>query len=385
MCLPYKPTFSQLILMLVYMVLHTRQLLRTRAQSRQSSAAATNSSLDANASLGQVDDEPISLDWSVKQLCEVHETLTDQQREIDSLKSSTYSKGVKVDSFAFEDINEILKLIVNEDIDPDQFAGAVDAISIWVHFRSGNDATEKSTNELKAAKASGITDPTCCSLIASFHQKCPPYLLSDSGKPFPVGSRYPILHCCTSWEGKPALEGGKKSLLSDVKDAQATAKQYLQDYYSNGYISEELLTLGQYGIPEHKVYTLVSDELQVMFRKMLTLRMKMQVFSASRDKHLCLAKTVWIVMQCHMVMDEFLELGFGTHVLISSMFTRFLAEQTGSNFASGVSKKLEDLEKDIASANSKSESCDKAITTRLDKTTNDIKALKTKCGVNPQG
>eukprot|EP00804_Cyclotella_cryptica_P009187 CCRYP_003238-RA/>CCRYP_003238-RA protein AED:0.48 eAED:0.48 QI:0/-1/0/1/-1/1/1/0/166 len=151
-----------------------------------------------------------------------------------------------------------------------------------------------------------------------------------------------------------------------------------------GYISEELLTLGQYGIPEHKVYTLVSDELQVMFRKMFTLRMKMQVFSASRDKHLYLAKAVWIAMQCHMVMDEFLELGFGTHVLISSMFTRFLAEQTGSNFASGVSKKLEDLEKDIASANSKSESRDKAITTRLDKTTNDIKALKTKCGMNPQ-
>eukprot|EP00804_Cyclotella_cryptica_P022762 CCRYP_004989-RA/>CCRYP_004989-RA protein AED:0.81 eAED:0.69 QI:0/0/0/0.5/1/1/2/0/695 len=354
-------------------------LSSTRAQSRQSPVAATNSSLDANASLGQVDDETISLDWL----------------------------GIKVDSFAFEDINEILKLIVGEDIDPDQFAGTVDAISIWVHFLSGNDATEKSTNELKATKASGITDPTCCSLIASFRQKSPPCLLGYTGKPVPVGSRYPILHCCTSWEGKPALEGGKKSLLSDVKDAQATAKQYLQDYYPNGdfcrlcnmlvarshdwwialagYISEELLTLGQYGIPEHMVYTLVSDELQVMFHKMFTLRMKMQVFPASRDKHLYLTKAVWVVMQCHMVLDEFLELGFGTHVLISSMFTRFLAEQTGSNFASGVSKKLEDLEKDIASANSKSESRDKAITTQLDKTSNDIKALKTKCGVNPQG
>eukprot|EP00804_Cyclotella_cryptica_P009189 CCRYP_003239-RA/>CCRYP_003239-RA protein AED:0.99 eAED:1.00 QI:0/-1/0/1/-1/1/1/0/376 len=184
-------------------------LSSTRAQSRQSSAVATSSSLDANASLGQVDGDTISLDWLVKQLREARETLTDQRREIDSLKSSTYSKGVKVDSFAFEDINEILNLIVNEDIDPDQFAGAVDAISIWVHFPSGNDATEKSTNELKAAKASGITDPTCCSLIASFRQKCPPYLLGDSGKPVPVGSRYPILHCRTSWEGKPVLEGGK--------------------------------------------------------------------------------------------------------------------------------------------------------------------------------
>ena len=379
----------------------------SRSQSRHGQTSVPKPPLAASGPLGEVDGDSISLDWLVKQINEAHATVAEQRREIDALKSSTYSKGVKVDNFAFEDINDILKLIINEDIDPDQFAGAVDAISLWVHFPSGNDATEKSTNELKAAKASGITDPTCCSLIASFRQKCPPYLLGDSGRPVSVGSRYPILHCRSAWEGKPALEGGKKSLLSDVKDAQATAKQYLQDYYPEGefrrlchalitrshdwwialtsYISEELLTLGQYGIPEEKVYTLVSDELQVMFRKMFTLRMKMQVFSASRDKHLYLAKAVWIAMQCHMVMDEFSELGFGTHVLISSMFTRFLAEQTGSNFASGVSKKLDDLQKEIASTNSKSESRDKAITTRLDKTANDIKALKTKCGVNPQG
>ena len=36
-------------------------------------------------------------------------------------------------------------------------------------------------------------------------------------------------------------------------------------------------------------------------------------------------------MQCHMVIEYFLSLGFGTHV--------------GSNFASEVSKKLEDLDK----------------------------------------
>ena len=202
----------------------------------------------------------------------------------------------------------------------------------------------------------------------------------------------------TAWEGKPALEGGKKSLLKDVKDARDTAFQYIQDYYPagefrklchtlitrsydwwvalSGYISDELLTLGQYGIPECKVYTLVCDELQVMFRKMFNHRMKMQVFSATRDKRLYFAKAVWVTMQCHMVMDEFLSLGFGTHVLISSMFTRFLAEQTGSNFASGVSKKLEDLEKEIASVHSKSESRDKAITGRLDKMTQDIKSLK---------
>ena len=67
----------------------------------------------------------------------------------------------------------------------------------------------------------------------------------------------------------------------------------------------------------------------------------MQVFSEKRDKQLYFAKALWVTMQCHMVMDEFEELGFGTHVLISSLFTRFLAEQTGSNFASGIAAKIE--------------------------------------------
>jgi hypothetical protein len=88
---------------------------------------------------------------------------------------------------------------------------------------------------------------------------------------------------------------------------------------------------------------LVCDELQIMFRKMFERRMKMQVFSSTLDSKIYLAKAVWVTMQCHMVMDEFEELGFGTHVLISSLFTRFLAEQTGSNFASGLAKKLTDL------------------------------------------
>lgn len=34
-------------------------------------------------------------------------------------------------------------------------------------------------------------------------------------------------------------------------------------------------------------------------------------------------------------------------MLISSLFTRFLAEQTGSNFASGLSKKLTDLKSEL--------------------------------------
>lgn len=201
-----------------------------------------------------------------------------------------------MESFVFEEIDDLLRLIVDEGVDPDNFAGGVDANSIWVHFPDGNEATQKSTNELKTARGAGVTDPTCCALIASFRQKFPPYMLGDSGKPIAEGSRFPMLLNRTAWEGKPALEGGRKALLRSVKDASHTARQYINDFYPAGtlrellhclatrsydwwvalvsYIEDELITLGQFGIPEVKVYTLVCDELQIMFRKMFELRMK---------------------------------------------------------------------------------------------------------------
>ena len=183
--------------------------------------------------------------------------------------------------------------------------------------------------------------------------------------PTPLGSTSTISPCCN---------------LRELLHCLAT-RSYDWWVALVSYIEDELITLGQFGIPEVKVYTLVCDELQIMFRKMFELRMKMQVFSAGRDKQLYFAKALWVTMQCHMVMDEFLDLGFGTHVLISSLFTRFLAEQTGSNFASGLAKKLEDLIKEIASVAAKSEARDKAIIGRVDKAQQDIKTLKNKCGV----
>eukprot|EP00956_Cyclotella_meneghiniana_P019333 scaffold33085_cov82-Cyclotella_meneghiniana.AAC.1 len=123
----------------------------------------------------------------------------------------------------------------DEGIDPDQFAGAVDANSLFMHFfPDGNEATEKSTGELKAAKAAGITDHACCAFITSMRQKYPPYMMEEGNCPVTVGAPFPMLSNHTAWEGKPALEGGKKSLLKDVKDARDTAFQYIQDNYPAG-------------------------------------------------------------------------------------------------------------------------------------------------------
>jgi hypothetical protein len=280
--------------------------------------------------LGHVDGKPITLSWLVEKLSLQDTVIKGQCKELNALKSSTYAKGVKVEFIIFERVEEILALIDTEGVDPAHLAAVVDINSLLVHYPDGNDNTEKATSELKNARAAGITDVVCCAYIASFRQKHPPYLLGDSGKTMAEGTRFPLLKSRTAWEGKPTVEGGCKSLLKAIKDALGNCRQYISDFIPPGqfkelmlvlairssewwialvaYIEDELITLSQFGIPEDKVYTLVCDELQIMFRKMFERRMKMQVFSSALDPKVYLAKAIWVTMQCHMVMDEFEEL-----------------------------------------------------------------------------
>jgi hypothetical protein len=369
--------------------------LGSSAPARVTPAAATSD--DTPVSLGVVNGEHITLDWVVGKLL-VH------KKEIDSMRSSAYAQGVKVENFHFECLEDVVALLTSEEIDPTTFPGCCDCMSMWAHYASGNEDSDKVPAEIKTARAAGLVDAVSCKYIATFRQKHPPYLLGDSGSAVAVGKRFPLLNNRTAWQGTPSMTGGRKSFLEAVKDTSTNLKQYNVDFlpmtsvvrplnlclgtrsgdwwnHVVKFIDEELVTLEQWGIPEEKVYILVCDELQIMLRKIFEKRMKLPVFAANRDPVVYMARCIFITMQAHMVMDEFLDLNFGTHVLISSLFTRFLAEQTGNNFASGVSKHFEELRKEIAEVRKNSDTKSKAITGRLDRYLEALRSVETKCKV----
>jgi hypothetical protein len=344
------------------------------------------------------------LDWIVERLLDQDKTIKSQKKEIDGLRSSAYAQGVKVESHHFDSLEAIVALLQSEGIDPETFPSACDCMSIWAHYASGNEDSEKVPAEIKTARAAGITDATSCKYIASFGQKHPAFLLGDSGKPVAVGQRFPVLMNRTAWQGTAALIGARKALLEAIKDSYANLKQYNHDFlpsaseykglcmtlgsrshdwwgYVAKFLDDELLTLEQWGIPDDKVYILVCDEIQIILRKIFEKRMKMQVFSTGRDPLVYMARCIFITMQAHMIMDEFLDLNFGTHVLISSLLTRFLAEQTGANFASGVAKTIEELKKEIASVRENSNTKLGGVTKRVDRYLEALKTVEKKCSL----
>ena len=243
--------------------------------------ASTGQCFSGDEVLGYVDGVPVSPQSLMQSFASSAATIEDHWKELNALKSSTYAKGVKVDAFSFEDIAEVVKLVDETPaLNKDDFAICVDAVSIFAHYMDGNDKSEKSTAELKAVKAADISDPSSGRYVASFRQKHPTYLLNASGTPVPENSQFPMLETRTAWEGQAGLTGERAQLVRALQDAATTTITYINDHVKPGtlrdlathlvhqsqtwwtsliqHICTELLTLGQYGIPERKVYTLAN-------------------------------------------------------------------------------------------------------------------------------
>jgi hypothetical protein len=355
--------------------------------------------------LAVVDGEPITVAKLVESYRDQQAVLKAHRKEIDSLKSSTFSTGVKVGSIVFESFEDLVAALQSiPDIDHDAFAACTDAVSIFSHHVQGDSDTEKQTTELKAVRAAGIFDPTCCTYLSSFRQKHPTFILQGS-KSVPTGSRFPIFASRSVWEGQPGMDSFRDLLLQTVEDARDSAMQYISDHVPSGsfltdlgplslsanithewwkaletHITKEIRVLGQYGIAEDKVYTLLSDELQIIFRALFEIRNKLQAFSVKRDPLIYHAKCIWITMQAHMKMKEFLDLKFGAHTLISALFNRFHLEQSGNAVPPAITTAITKHTTDINTVKTKATAAHTKLEGRVNKQQGEINALKTKCG-----
>lgn len=346
---------------------------------------------------------PITADDLLSAYLAQAEALSECQKKMKEMEMSIASKGVKVGDFGFESESELVDLIIKEKVNADAFGTAVDAVSIFCHFKDGHATTQENTAEMKNMRAAGISDAVCLRYVASFRQVHPSYFLNASNTPVSEGQRFPMLENKTVWEGHAPIRGRREKFIKAVQEAYKTGTKYIdQSITTNGvirklchhmmkttadwltelvaHVSAELLSVSQYGIPEKETFTLVSDEIQMIYESLWAKRMCMQEFSADRDPTLYYARALWITMEAHMIMEEFLVPGFAVHVTITSFFVRFLAQQTGMNFSAGLTGTISKLETKIDTENKANAKRFAGITKRLDNHTNNIRALCTKTG-----
>lgn len=252
-------------------------------------------------------------------------------------------------------------------------------------------------------KMAGVETIAALRYIAAFQHKQPSHFLNSSNTEVRPGDRFPMFENKVAWHGDSLNKGFNIEL---EKTITATAKQIdlfidqklppgrLRNLCSRlcldttrwatkliAYINREDKEVQNYGIPEVKAYTLLSAQLITILNAMWAVRTLMPEFVSGSDLELYAARTVMTTMKAHMIQDEFAELDFKSHNLISSVFIRFLAEETGSNFASGLTDQLAQILKELATLKASVSGKHNGINRRLDSHTDHLKRLCAKTEV----
>ena len=143
--------------------------------------------------LGVVGGETITLDMLMQKIQEVTSENASLRREVTSLKTAAYASGVKVGEYNFESLSDVVAMIQDDgEVNLEAFATCIDCVSYFAHYASGEQSTDKNTTEISAMRKAGITDPTCCSYVASFRMIHPSFLLGTLST-VALGSRFPLL------------------------------------------------------------------------------------------------------------------------------------------------------------------------------------------------
>lgn len=330
------------------------------------------------------------------------------QRELEDIRATTIGKGVAVGSYSFDSEDDLVELLKSEQVVVNEaLPCALDAMSFWSHRLTGVAPSSSQSTQKKLMMEAGVSDNTSMVYIESFRREQPEFFLGnkDSSHLVPEGERFPILESTKVWEGTTAISGYRRQYEKAVQSGNQTALKYIQQHtptrsrfrelclhllqetnswlgHMEQHINNELKRVQQYGIPEARAYTLVSDEVNIIFKAIWNKRQLMQEFSKGMDLTVYLARAVWTTMEAHMVMKEFSDAGFGVHTQISSLFTRFLAEETGSNFSSGLASTITELKTSISAVQSSVDSKAKAISKRCDSLTDNVKRLCNKTDVS---
>ncbi len=115
-------------------------------------------------------------------------------------------------------------------------------------------------------------------------------------------------------------------------------------YMVHKHLDEELQKLTQMGIPEGNVLVLLSEEIIIMFKCFHAIRRKRFDFTVQGAGVKYMVCCVWLTLQVHVEMDEFVKNSLKKNPALLAAFVHFLTNKTGSNAGAGVGSQLTKLE-----------------------------------------
>jgi TolA-binding protein len=257
---------------------------------------------------------PSSADHSAE-IAALSVRINELQEQLAEVKKSVASeKGVSAGGESFDSPEEIAELIHREGVDPKRLIGAaVDFVSFFAHERDGR--IDELTLEMKQMKMVGIENIAQLHYIGSFRHMQPSRFLNSSNTIVQHGDRFPMLANAVAWHGDALVKGGNIELEKTISETSKQIDLYFEQYLPPGrlrdlcirlnldttrwaakfitYSNRELKEVANYGIPEVKTYTLLSDQWITVLMAFWSSRMLMQEFSSECDLILYVARAIF--------------------------------------------------------------------------------------------
>ncbi|KAL7491529.1 hypothetical protein ACHAWT_000884 [Skeletonema menzelii] len=244
----------------------------------------------------------------------------------------------------------------------------VDATNFLLHGQSEDTTTSEMLTSYKDLQKSNYSYLSFCFIHGCQQRMVPAY----TGKATQYDSDKPIAIFVSKdhWSGKNASGGQKRILKKLITNSAKKAKSHIinnlpagdfrdlalemvglsKDFHESiiTYFEDEYTVLTQKEFKSKDVHQFLSDQFATMFEAFYDIRHHAYATSESVDTLERLADFIWITIQCHDKMAEFIRDGFQNHHLMQSALNRFSALHAGLKPSDVVSKAdLESLRKEL--------------------------------------
>ena len=276
-----------------------------------------------------------------------HSTL---KADFESLSAAVTAQGGQVlDSLGFASEAMVRILVMKECPKGDAFEVFLDVTSLFCCDSTYSPVSgwEKSTR--------GMEDdfsPSARKVVASYAQShCAWY---TDGKPVVAGKLLAAFKDADRWNGVGGMDGRRNEIETSVATSAEIARRRklaplarkMVDrtvewvHTVHKHLDMELTRLTQLHISEEESLILLLDEVIIMYSRIHDIRKHMMEFTGQVNKVDYMVWCIWVTLQVHRVMQEFVEGGLMSHPAIGSAFIRFLTKPTGNNVVLGVGVQL---------------------------------------------
>ena len=231
----------------------------------------------------------------------------------------------------------------------DAFALFVDPVSIFCHDAPYNPCTgwQKDTKDMADSGYMAVSDRK---VVASYDCTTPFWFAE--GKQVIGGEKMASFASPEKWSGEGGMIGRREQIENSAEAACDRLRQAIRDKLPLGgklselaikmmdhthgwyqklhkHLDSELDKLKKMGISQANVLVLLSEEVIIIFERFNTIRRKRMDFRIKDNRVEYMVRCIWLALQVHVQMDEFMRDGLKYNSAISAAFVRFLTTQTG--------------------------------------------------------